>query len=106
MAQSAVIQVRVDREVKEEAEQLYEDLGLDLPSAIRIFLKKSIAECGLPFRLREKHEKSAPGFFSHPETITLSNSDFDYMVSKLNEPAPPNPRMTELFRKYGSKNAV
>ena len=47
---SIVVQVRVESELKDEAQAIYEKLGLDLPSAIRMFLKKSILERGLPFR--------------------------------------------------------
>ncbi len=47
---SIVVQVRVDEELKDEAQAIYEQLGLDLPSAIRMFLKKSVIDRGLPFR--------------------------------------------------------
>ena len=40
---------------------LFERLGLDLPTAIRIFLKKSVAENGVPFELKEKPRISANG---------------------------------------------
>ena len=40
---------------------LFERLGLDLPTAIRIFLKKSVAENGVPFEIKEKPRVSANG---------------------------------------------
>jgi len=43
------IQVRVDSELKAEAEQLFTDIGLDMPTAVRLFLKQSIINNGLPF---------------------------------------------------------
>jgi len=43
------IQVRVDSALKAEAEQLFADIGLDMPSAVRLFLKQSIINNGLPF---------------------------------------------------------
>ena len=55
MAAAALVQVKVDTEVKENVSRIYENLGLDLPTAIRIFLKKSIAVGGLPFELREEN---------------------------------------------------
>ncbi len=48
MAEQALIQVRVDKALKEEVSEIYELLGLDLPTAIRMFLVRSKLERGLP----------------------------------------------------------
>lgn len=40
MATAALVQVKVDSDVKEDVSRIYENLGLDLPTAIRIFFKK------------------------------------------------------------------
>ena len=45
------IQVRVDQTLKAEAEQLFADIGLDMPTAIRLFLKQSVINNGIPFAL-------------------------------------------------------
>lgn len=45
------IQVRVDQALKVEAEQLFADIGLDMPTAIRLFLKQSVINNGIPFTL-------------------------------------------------------
>ena len=47
--QSALIQVRVDENVKNKADALFADLGFDTPTAIRIFLNQAIRRKGLPF---------------------------------------------------------
>jgi len=49
MAQTALIQVRVDAELKKEAEALLNDLGLDASTAVRVFFKQMIAQKGIPF---------------------------------------------------------
>lgn len=46
---NALIQVRVDDSLKKDADALFSDLGLDTPTAIRIFLKQAIKRNGLPF---------------------------------------------------------
>ena len=51
MAQSSLIQVRVDEDFKKEADDLFADLGFDTPTAIRIFLKQAIKRRGLPFEV-------------------------------------------------------
>ncbi len=49
MAQNSLIQVRVDDEVKMQADKLFSTLGIDTPTAIRMFLKQSIMRHGIPF---------------------------------------------------------
>lgn len=53
MAKTAAISMRVDPEVKSNAESIFESLGLTLAEAINIFLHKSIMEGGLPFDVRQ-----------------------------------------------------
>lgn len=48
---SSVMQIRVDDELKAQATAVYEELGLDLPTAIRMFLKRSVLVNGVPFRM-------------------------------------------------------
>lgn len=51
---STVVQFRIDSELKTEAQNIFENLGLDLATAIRIFLKRSIKDKGIPFSMSEK----------------------------------------------------
>lgn len=44
-----VLQVRVDDELKNQAAEMLEREGLDLSTAVRMFLKKVILEHGFPF---------------------------------------------------------
>ncbi len=48
---TSLIQVRVDEELKNQAASVYEALGLDLSTAIRMFLKRSILVNGVPFQM-------------------------------------------------------
>ena len=49
---ATVLQVRLDDELKAQATMVYDQLGLDLSSAVRMFLKKSVAVNGIPFDVR------------------------------------------------------
>jgi DNA-damage-inducible protein J len=51
MARTTLIQVRVDEEVKRRADTLFADLGLDTPTAIRMFLSQSLRREGMPFEV-------------------------------------------------------
>jgi len=54
MAKSAMYTMRIDPEVKREAEELFASFGLNLTDAINIFLYQSIREQGLPFELKRQ----------------------------------------------------
>ncbi|WP_296029207.1 type II toxin-antitoxin system RelB/DinJ family antitoxin [Treponema sp. UBA753] len=56
---STLVQIRVDEDLKNEATSIFEQLGLDLPTAFRIFLKKSVEERGIPFSMRVNSENKA-----------------------------------------------
>ena len=43
----------MDEDLKNEASELFEKLGLDIPTAIRIFFKRAVTEKGIPFEVRE-----------------------------------------------------
>ena len=45
------ISVRVDAELKEKAEKLFDDLGINLTSAIIMFLKSAVRCDGIPFEV-------------------------------------------------------
>ncbi|MDD7015379.1 MAG: type II toxin-antitoxin system RelB/DinJ family antitoxin [Spirochaetales bacterium] len=48
---SNLLQVRVDNSVKAQAEEIFHNLGLDMSSAVRLFLNRVVLEQGLPFRM-------------------------------------------------------
>ena len=49
MAEQVLIQFRADKTLKQEVADIYEQLGMDLPTAFRMFMKKSKQVRGLPF---------------------------------------------------------
>ena len=49
MAEQVLIQFRADKKLKQEVSDIYEQLGMDLPTAFRMFMKRSKQVNGLPF---------------------------------------------------------
>ena len=47
MRTDAVLQVRIDSKMKNEAEELFERLGISLADAVRMFVAQSIEQQGL-----------------------------------------------------------
>lgn len=48
---TSVMQVRVDDELKVQAAGICEELGIDLPTAIRMFMKRMVLQKGIPFSM-------------------------------------------------------
>ena len=46
------LNIRMDKDVKEQAEKIFSELGLNMTTAINIFLRTSIREHGIPFSLK------------------------------------------------------
>ena len=48
----ATVSARVDDELKMRADEIAEDIGISLSSAISVFLKRFVAEQGFPFDVK------------------------------------------------------
>ncbi len=52
MATIPTTTVRIDPKVKEQANEVFEELGLSLSAAINVFLKAVVREGGMPFNMK------------------------------------------------------
>ena len=48
---TSVTQLRIDEDLKNQATAIFEELGLDLPTAVRMFLKRTVIQNGIPFSM-------------------------------------------------------
>ena len=46
------LNIRTDKEIKEKAENIFQELGINMTTAINMFLRTSIRENGIPFDLK------------------------------------------------------
>ena len=53
-------QVRVDTDIKNQAAELFKTLGLDVSSAINIFLHQCVLTGGIPFRVELPQANASP----------------------------------------------
>ena len=49
---TSAININVDSNIKKEATELFNSLGLNMSTAINLFLRKSINEGGIPFEIK------------------------------------------------------
>lgn len=48
---TSLLQVRVEESLKDDAARVFERLGIDTSTAVRMFLKRAVMENGIPFRM-------------------------------------------------------
>lgn len=53
---NGLLQLRIDDTLRKEASDIFSQLGLDLPTAIRMFLTRSVQVRGIPFSMTLREE--------------------------------------------------
>ena len=61
--------ISLDADLKKQSQELLADLGLDLTTAVTIFLKQTIREQGIPFKITRAHPNA--------ETIAAMDEYFE-----------------------------
>lgn len=46
------LNIRTDKDIKDQADRIFSELGLNMTTAINIFLRTTIRENGIPFALK------------------------------------------------------
>ena len=46
------LNIRIDKAIKDQTEALFNELGLNMTTAVNVFLRTAIRENGIPFDLR------------------------------------------------------
>jgi DNA-damage-inducible protein J len=57
MALNSVVRARVDKDLKDEVQVIFNELGINTSQAINIFLKKVALEKGMPFDLKVPNDR-------------------------------------------------
>lgn len=91
MAGTTNLSVRMDSEVKKQCEALYGALGMNLTTAINVFLRQSLRVGGLPFEVRlDQPTKETLSALLEAERIAKDPSvkgfqDLDALFAELNQ---------------------
>ena len=82
----ALLQIRVDEELKNQANAIYNELGIDLSTAVRMFLKKSVLEGGIPFDTKvDSLTLSTILSVDKMRTTSESNGNSEMSLDEINE---------------------
>ena len=74
MARTANVFVRVEPEIKEQAEVILDQLGIPMSSAVSMFLRQIVLQRGIPFEMKLPEEPLALG--------SMTKEEFDYELAK------------------------
>lgn len=83
-AESTTITIRVDKDLKEDAAELFEDLGMNTSTAINTFLRQSVRENKVPFEIKRNIETEI-ALREVKEGNLETFEDFDELWKDLNE---------------------
>lgn len=75
MARTSNIFARVEPEIKEQAENVLEQLGIPMSNAISIFLRQIVMQKGIPFDMKLPQNRPL-------EYASLSDSEFNAEIEK------------------------
>ena len=73
MATTTNLNIRTDKAIKDQADAIFNELGLNMTTAINIFLRTAIREHGIPFSL------TLPS--AVPARDEMSNAQFNQMMA-------------------------
>ena len=83
MSLNATVRARVDESLKTDAENILKEIGLNTSQAINIFLKKVVAEHGIPFDLKVPSERLKKAMKEAKENEGSFHHDIDDMMKDL-----------------------
>jgi DNA-damage-inducible protein J len=70
------INIRLDDDLKARAETLFGELGMNMTTAITVFLRQSLLRGGIPFEITTRQSVSAPPAMPSPNPATREESVF------------------------------
>ena len=76
--------VRLDSQLKADAENLFSDLGMNLSTAFNVFLHQALIAQGLPFQLKRK-QPNMTTIAAMKEAIELANDPNAKTFSSIKE---------------------
>lgn len=76
--------IRLDSKLKEDAEKLFSELGMNLSTALNVFLHQALIAQGLPFQVKRKQPNKAT-LAAMKEAIELANDPNAEVFSSIKE---------------------
>jgi DNA-damage-inducible protein J len=56
MAGVTSLNIKIDRDLKTEADKLFSDMGMNLTAAVNVFIRQAVREQAIPFRNERRQD--------------------------------------------------
>ena len=76
------VTIRVEKELKKNAEILFERLGMNMSTALNVFLRKAVDESAIPFAISLKDTSFGYGYSSNDVTNAFKEAVQDEIIEK------------------------
>ena len=76
MSQTINVTIRLDREVKEKAESMFGEFGMNLSTAVNIFVRQALRQGKIPFEINDP-------FYSEKNQARLARSIADAEAGRV-----------------------
>ncbi len=77
MKKGANIIVRVDSQLKQQAEILFQEMGMNMSMAINIFLKQAVKDQGIPFTITNKPNRQTQKAIKNSQNKKKLSKNFE-----------------------------
>lgn len=78
------VTLRLDKELKEQADALFADMGLSLNTACRMFLTRAVREQRIPFEVIRKPDRSTLRAIADSERGQGVSAEYDSVDALMN----------------------
>ena len=85
MPATAMIHVRVDEQIKEQAAETLSEMGLSVSDAVRVFLKRVVAEKQMPFTIKVPNAETRAAIKEADEIIRSKRVRFNNAKDLFND---------------------
>ena len=90
MSDTTSVNLRIDKDLKMQAEALFASLGINMTTAINMFLRQSVRDQGIPFRVTANKEYNnipayigkAAKYDTYDEFVAASLKETDLKVAE------------------------
>ena len=76
MAETINVTIRLDRDIKEQAERMFADFGMNLSTAFNVFARQALRQGKIPFEINDP-------FYSEKNQARLARSIADAEAGKV-----------------------
>jgi len=71
MPQQINVNIRMDKEIKEQADALFNELGFNLTTAVNAFVRQAIRDRAIPFRIESKTAEDTYNEYFNPYNMKI-----------------------------------